>query len=283
MPAVAVSSPEEEAVEPAAEMPFEAEPSAAEPTEDISETPVEPPELWDADPLESEQGAGETPVEEAPFEAPDIDIVPEPDQPEPLVAEAAVFEPEPAGAAGETEFSQSSGLEEVSPDLSAEIEAPTPFEAEAAPEPPEVALDFAREEMEAQAVSAQGEQTAGDENVIALSPAAEETPEPESQESVFLDEALENDDTPEPEAEEDFVDDIGLEIDAEEPPPEAPIEEAAGEPISGVPAGQVEAAVERVIERLFAEKIEAMITDAIEKAVSKEIEALKAALLEDHG
>ena len=119
------------------------------------------------------------------------------------------------------------------------------------------------------------ESAIGEENVIEFASAAEE-PRHIDSDAFILDDELESEGAAEPEIEEDFVDSIGLELGGEE------AEFATGEAAAVTPE-QVEAAVERVLERLFSEKIEAMISEAIEKAVSKEIEALKAALLEDNG
>jgi hypothetical protein len=52
---------------------------------------------------------------------------------------------------------------------------------------------------------------------------------------------------------------------------------AAGDPV--VSAEQVEAAVERVVRRMFSDRIEAMLMEVLEKAVSEEIQRVKKALL----
>jgi hypothetical protein len=44
---------------------------------------------------------------------------------------------------------------------------------------------------------------------------------------------------------------------------------------------QIEAALERVIEKKFAEKIEPLIFDTVERVILQEIKKIKAALLED--
>lgn len=123
-----------------------------------------------------------------------------------------------------------------------------------------------------------GEEPA-EENIIEFSGAPSETSYEDTAETYGLDNALDDGKSEAPE-DEGFADAIGLELDhdtAGQPPPRAP-----HAPVEVTP-DQVEAAVERVLARLFSEKIEAMIGEAIEKAVSKEIEALKAALLEDQG
>lgn len=51
--------------------------------------------------------------------------------------------------------------------------------------------------------------------------------------------------------------------------------------LASVPQEQVEAAIERVINKMFSEKIEPLIVEVIEKTVTKEIERLKGILIED--
>ncbi len=51
--------------------------------------------------------------------------------------------------------------------------------------------------------------------------------------------------------------------------------------LASVPQVQVEAAIERVINKMFSEKIEPLIVEVIEKAFTKEIERLKGILIED--
>lgn len=51
--------------------------------------------------------------------------------------------------------------------------------------------------------------------------------------------------------------------------------------LTSVPQVQVEAAIERVINKMFSEKIEPLIVEVIEKTFTKEIERLKGILIED--
>jgi len=53
------------------------------------------------------------------------------------------------------------------------------------------------------------------------------------------------------------------------------------EPLA-VPAGQLDAAIERVINEKFSGKIENIIYEVIEKAVAKEIDRLKGVLMGNH-
>lgn len=147
-------------------------------------------------------------------------------------------------------------------------------------ETPEKIPESAQEVMEEEAISSFEEPAPAQENIIELSGAPSGVSHEDAAGEYGLDNALEEEELPAKPEDEDFVDAIGLDLDenaaggAGAQAPRAPVE---------VTSDQVEAAVERVLERLFSEKIEAMIVEAIEKAVSKEIEALKAALLEDHG
>lgn len=63
--------------------------------------------------------------------------------------------------------------------------------------------------------------------------------------------------------------------------PESPDELEMAEPLA-VPAGQLDAAIERVINEKFSGKIENIIYEVIEKAVAKEIDRLKGVLMGNH-
>ena len=76
-------------------------------------------------------------------------------------------------------------------------------------------------------------------------------------------------------SEDDFADSLGIELDAKED-----ISGDLFEPDS-VTDEKIEAALERVIKKVFYEKIDRLLVDAIEKTVTREIEKLKKALLED--
>ncbi|RKY52831.1 MAG: hypothetical protein DRP93_07510 [Candidatus Neomarinimicrobiota bacterium] len=57
--------------------------------------------------------------------------------------------------------------------------------------------------------------------------------------------------------------------------------EATPPDLSGIPAGQLEEILKRIVDEMFSEKIEQMLATFIEKAVAREIERLKEILLED--
>jgi len=80
-----------------------------------------------------------------------------------------------------------------------------------------------------------------------------------------LDEALDD----------DFADSLGIELDSKEDISKDPF---AAETITDE---KIEAALERVIKKVFYEKIDGLLAEAIEKTVTKEIERLKKVLLED--
>ncbi|MGA8181585.1 MAG: hypothetical protein WB792_16105, partial [Desulfobacterales bacterium] len=74
---------------------------------------------------------------------------------------------------------------------------------------------------------------------------------------------------------DDFADSLGIELDSEEGAKENLFDTGK------VTNDQVEAALERVIKKMFYEKIDRLLVDTIEKTVKKEIERLKKALLDD--
>jgi hypothetical protein len=74
---------------------------------------------------------------------------------------------------------------------------------------------------------------------------------------------------------DDFADSLGVEFDSNEDTSEDLFE------ADKVSDEQVEAALERVIKKVFYEKIDRLLVGAIEKTVTTEIERLKKALLED--
>jgi hypothetical protein len=74
---------------------------------------------------------------------------------------------------------------------------------------------------------------------------------------------------------DDFADSLGIELESDED---------AKENFFGpdkISSEQVEAALERVIKKMFYEKIDRLLVDTIEKTVTREIERLKKALLDD--
>jgi hypothetical protein len=74
---------------------------------------------------------------------------------------------------------------------------------------------------------------------------------------------------------DDFADVLGIELDSEKDAQENLFD------ADKVTGEQVEAALERVIKKMFYEKIDRLLVDTIEKTVTREIEKLKKALLDD--
>ena len=74
---------------------------------------------------------------------------------------------------------------------------------------------------------------------------------------------------------DDFVDSLGMEFESKEEVPEDSLE---SEKVSDA---QMEAALERVIKKMFYEKIDGILVEVIEKTVTREIERLKSILLQD--
>jgi hypothetical protein len=74
---------------------------------------------------------------------------------------------------------------------------------------------------------------------------------------------------------DDFADSLGIELDSDED-----AKENFFDP-DKISSEQVEAALERVIKKMFYEKIDRLLVDTIEKTVTREIERLKKALLDD--
>ncbi|MDH3357404.1 MAG: hypothetical protein OEM06_08080, partial [Desulfobacteraceae bacterium] len=73
----------------------------------------------------------------------------------------------------------------------------------------------------------------------------------------------------------DFADSIGIELDSKE--------DISGDRFEAdtITDEKIEAALERVIKKMFYEKIDRLLVEAIEKTVTRETEKLKKALLED--
>jgi len=142
----------------------------------------------------------------------------------------------------------------------------------------------------------------GDEEIIDLLEAAEESPqeiedigEPISEaaaashafddideldndlikETVDFADELDTDATIDDALEDDFADSLGIELDSKE--------DFSGDLIEAdrITDEKIEAALERVIKKVFYEKIDRILAGAIEKSVTREIEKLKKALLED--
>jgi len=74
---------------------------------------------------------------------------------------------------------------------------------------------------------------------------------------------------------DDFVDSLGMELDSSEDVAEDLLD---AEKVSDE---QVEAALERVIKKMFYDKIDRILVEVIEKTVTREIERIKGVLLED--
>jgi hypothetical protein len=96
-----------------------------------------------------------------------------------------------------------------------------------------------------------------------------------------LEDILDEEVNDEPEAIDDFLEDLGLDL--EEDPELSEVSPREGSSDSeehiqavSVSLEQIEAAVERVVSRLFSDKIEGLLVSAVEKTVKKEIEKLKA-------
>jgi hypothetical protein len=74
---------------------------------------------------------------------------------------------------------------------------------------------------------------------------------------------------------DDFIDSMGMELDSKEGVSEDLLD---SEKVSDA---QMEAALERVIKKMFYEKIDGILVGVIEKTVTRELERLKSILLED--
>ena len=73
---------------------------------------------------------------------------------------------------------------------------------------------------------------------------------------------------------DDFVDSLGMELDSKEDVSEDLLD------VKKVSDAQMEAALERVIKKMFYEKIDGILVEVIEKTVTRELERLKSILLE---
>jgi NAD(P)-dependent dehydrogenase (short-subunit alcohol dehydrogenase family) len=80
--------------------------------------------------------------------------------------------------------------------------------------------------------------------------------------------------------EDDFVDSLGMEIGAEEDEEEA--EHASGLDLDISPE-QVDAALERVVQKMFYDRIDRILVTVIEKRVKREIDRIKSALIDEAG
>ena len=81
---------------------------------------------------------------------------------------------------------------------------------------------------------------------------------------------------------DDFVDSLGMDLESDETDPGAAVQEdLAEQAVVSLTPQQLEAALERVIEKMFSEKIEKILSEVIEKTVTREIEKLKNILTDD--
>jgi hypothetical protein len=112
----------------------------------------------------------------------------------------------------------------------------------------------------------------------APSPESDDIPDLESdffEETIDFDEELDQEVSMDPSLKNDFADSLGIEIETGEDVPEGSLE------VDRVSDEQIEAALERVIKKMFYEKIDGILVEVIEKTVKKEIERLKNILLEE--
>jgi hypothetical protein len=79
---------------------------------------------------------------------------------------------------------------------------------------------------------------------------------------------------------DDFADSLGYDLESEPDDEEASDEAAVTEELS-IPTDQLEAALERVLEKLLSDKLEQIVNDVLEKAVTKEMDRLKSIFLEN--
>jgi len=133
-----------------------------------------------------------------------------------------------------------------------EVMSDTPQEIEEIGEPVHITVDISQEE----------EDIANLEGDL-----LEETSDFDDElgEEVAFDQALSN----------DFVDSLGMELDSKEDVSENLLD---AEKVSDA---QMEAALERVIKKMFYEKIDGILVEVIEKTVTRELERLKSILLEE--
>jgi hypothetical protein len=103
--------------------------------------------------------------------------------------------------------------------------------------------------------------------------------------TVELEEGL-GDDLAMDQDDDDFVDSLGMEIGAEEEEEEDAADEAADASLPealDVSPEQLDAALERVIQKMFYDRIDRILVNVIEKRVKREIDRIKAALIDEAG
>jgi hypothetical protein len=95
------------------------------------------------------------------------------------------------------------------------------------------------------------------------------------EETIDVDEELDHEAAPDLSLKDDFADSLGIEVKTGEDIPEVSLK---GDRVSDE---QVEAALERVVKKMFYEKIDGILVEVIEKTVKTEIERLKSIMLEE--
>ncbi len=95
------------------------------------------------------------------------------------------------------------------------------------------------------------------------------------EETIDVDEELDHEAAPDLSLKDDFADSLGIEVETGEDIPEVSLK---GDRVSDE---QVEAALERVVKKMFYEKIDGILVEVIEKTVKTEIERLKSIMLEE--
>jgi hypothetical protein len=232
--------------------------------------------------LEPADAAGETPDEEDILEL--TDLVDEPSkEPEKEPDLADIFQDEAV------EIDESPNEEiGILQDLETEADTgETAIEFEAEKELDELESMDSAGDMEIEEACSKIKETALSEEPEIMGPAIEFEHEAEAEEMEPAE--------PEEEAEAEEAEVIEIsKIQAEHPSPREyptspdmlPLEEAEEQGVApwslvGVSAEQVDAALERVVKKMYAEKIDRILVEVIEKTVTKEIEKLKRIILED--
>jgi len=109
-------------------------------------------------------------------------------------------------------------------------------------------------------------------------PGAEEQPAEtvaqEDLDDLRFGDALDEEIDAEGEVDDDFVNSLGMDLEEDEA-------ESESSGAKALDAGQVEAAIERVLMKILPEKIEAILVKTIEDTVKKEIDKIKGALLDE--
>ena len=146
----------------------------------------------------------------------------------------------------------------------------------------EIAVEPDEDDTIIELVAEPGDTTEGIEPPVfttdATSPKSDDLPDLEKdlfEETIDFDEELDQEVALDPPLKEDFADSLGVELEGEKDIPEDSLTS------DRVSDQQIEAALERVIKKMFYEKIDGILVEVIEKTVKKEIERLKNILLEE--